>query len=300
MDPLESLKKHAAGVMGGNVVVESEIEAIDFQKLWKEERRKARAAAKRQRQQQATAAVPTKKPTPPLLPWNGPTQMAIPLLDRETDRLTNEEHPPTVYYRPDFLPPSFGEVLWDWLRQLPKAESDENSKKEEPSTGCWHWLPHARRHVAVFTTIAGTNAPLPIQLLLDALIDAQVFSPEEPPNHVLINYYQAVDGILPHTDGPAYHDRTATISLGRGQVLLHMEPREAQQDGKSFTVLLHGSGSLVVFEDVVYREYLHSIREGVTEEPIVDCLNASPNVICAQRSERISLTFRRKKVKEEE
>lgn len=38
-------------------------------------------------------------------------------------------------------------------------------------------------------------------------------------NHVLINEYQPGQGIMAHTDGPAYSTVVATISTGGGQIL---------------------------------------------------------------------------------
>ena len=38
-------------------------------------------------------------------------------------------------------------------------------------------------------------------------------------NHVLINEYKPGQGIMAHTDGPAYYPVVATISTGGGQLL---------------------------------------------------------------------------------
>ena len=48
-------------------------------------------------------------------------------------------------------------------------------------------------------------------------------------NHVLVNEYKPGDGIMPHTDGPAYVPIVATITTGGAQdfgdkILLHAIP----------------------------------------------------------------------------
>ncbi|KAL1504598.1 hypothetical protein AB1Y20_008383 [Prymnesium parvum] len=49
----------------------------------------------------------------------------------------------------------------------------------------------------------------------------------EPPNHVLVNEYASGAGLDPHTDGPLYAARVATLSLGSDVVLdLHRVPKE--------------------------------------------------------------------------
>lgn len=171
--------------------------------------------------------------------------------------------------------------------------------------GKWTVLPHARRRVALFDTQFQALPP-PLQWLVDALVACGVFDGSDStttttttitdggflPNHILINEYTAAQGILPHTDGPAYASRTATLSLSRNRsskrgsggsstsgVLLQFDPIRKNSDGKNddnyddrkkqhqhhdrHQVLLHGGGggSLVVFEGAAYSEYRHSIAE---------------------------------------
>jgi hypothetical protein len=97
---------------------------------------------------------------------------------------------------------------------------------------------------------------------------------------------------MPHTDGPAYFGRTATLSLGDGQVLLHFEPRQKGAFSQR-QLLLHGGGSLVVFEGDAYSQCMHSIREANGEYEIAEseCCNV-PAGTKAHRQERISLTVR--------
>jgi hypothetical protein len=151
------------------------------------------------------------------------------------------------------------------------------------------------------------------------------------PNHILINDYgtTAVPGILPHTDGPAYEPCTVTVSLGPGNVLLNFAS-SCSLDGVSHAsatrreVLLHGGGSIVLFEGEAYSTYKHSIayldsHHGNSNNSIHNeedngggywrynncnnnveyssdmCCNAAPGT-AVQRDRRISITIRHKKV----
>jgi alkylated DNA repair protein alkB family protein 6 len=120
-----------------------------------------------------------------------------------------------------------------------------------------------------------------------------------------VNDYSPTEGIMAHTDGPLYWDRTATISMG-GDVVLKFRRRLAaeeicgadddgqQQQYPKLDLLLSGKGSLVLFMDDAYTNHLHSIGEGSDTETTTDCCaNAAPGLV-VQRSNRISLTFRHK------
>jgi len=80
------------------------------------------------------------------------------------------------------------------------------------------------------------------------------------PNHVLINEYRPGQGILPHTDGPRYFPRVATLSLGSSAVMefhkCHADTKKPQ--GHAFSVFLPRR-SLLLFTDSLYSDYLHSI-----------------------------------------
>lgn len=123
-------------------------------------------------------------------------------------------------------------------------------------------------------------------------MNAGIFDETAPPNHILINHYTPCQGIMPHTDGPAYFSRTATLSLGEGQVLLHFEPRQKGAFDER-QLLLRGGGSLVVFEDDAYSQCMHSIHETIEEYETagLSCCNAPAGTI-VHRQERISLTIR--------
>ena len=128
--------------------------------------------------------------------------------------------------------------------------------------------------------------------------------PQYRPNHILINEYQPGQGILFHTDGPQYHPKTATISIGGSHVMFHFQKNLRYQEEKDEeeslnpsnqnehtntnklqtwnekeSVFVSGNGSCLVFEKEAYTHYYHGIHE-VYKEPISSscCLNYSDYV----------------------
>jgi alkylated DNA repair protein alkB family protein 6 len=246
--------------------------------------------------------------------------VAFPIrLDRVHHRVSRD--PPSIYYIPNFLPSSAQELLIAWLLQLPHVEKGNNNENSNPN-GKWTTLRYARRRVALMDGILSLESqeqqpdqqqsllPRPIQQLAQVLVDAGIFSEEQPPNHVLINeYFEPTQGIMAHTDGPLYAPTTATISIGGGDVLLNFTPRrplgETAHTSQTIPsrvgeaprlrqVWLQGNGSLVVFTEDAYTSYLHGIDEHVqVEEASSTCANAAPGTPIV-RGYRVSLTFRHK------
>jgi alkylated DNA repair protein alkB family protein 6 len=156
-------------------------------------------------------------------------------------------------------------------------------------------MKYGKRRVALFERGA---LPPPLRQLSTVLVHMSIFPVDKEPNHVLVNEYQPGQGIMPHTDGSAYYERTATLSIGGSGVLLNFVPRlESQQIGfqqveTAAQVLLDGNGSLVIFADDAYSKYTHGIEDSITEEVATSkCANADRGTI-VRRGYRISLTFR--------
>jgi alkylated DNA repair protein alkB family protein 6 len=218
----------------------------------------------------------------------------------------------SVFYMPNFLPSNNQRGILTWLTSLPEHLQHTNSairlsEREESlqHNGKWTRLKHARRKVALFD---GTLCPFPpiLQRIASLLVEVGAFPSSHPPNHVLVNEYQPGEGIMPHTDGPAYASRTATISLGGSDVIFKLWPRNqnisdalidnslsSPQSEKShilpsLEVILHGNGSLVLFINDAYLNYCHEISEGILEE-------FTSGGTLVKRGHRFSLTFRHKK-----
>ncbi len=127
-------------------------------------------------------------------------------------------------------------------------------------------------------------------------------SPHGAPNHVLINEYQAGQGIMPHKDGAAYHPVVCTISLGASLCLdIYGANEDGIKESKPRWKILQEPRSLLITTGDLYTEYLHGIAE-ITED-----VNLTPSTVsnwdllgspeeitdgCSQRSTRTSLTYR--------
>ncbi len=234
----------------------------------------------------------------------------------ETHCISSSPKMKHVYYVPEFIHESYCQYLLKWLQTVPRQNHDKTSKKEHCSYDKmtsldrekWHdqhvekWtkLVHANRNVAIFSSIGGRKVPSCLQTLIDALVDTEVFPESHTPNHILINEYQPDGGIIPHTDGPSYFNRTATISIG-GDILFKFKRKKTPCDNVdppcSLELMLSGKGSLVVFSDGAYSDHLHYIEEGLMNERSSDlCTNVSRGTNI-ERGYRISMTFRHKYIR---
>lgn len=153
--------------------------------------------------------------------------------------------------------------------------------------------------------------PLPpwLAALAAALVAAGAFPRDAPPNHVLVNEYAPGQGILPHTDGPAYFPRTGTLSLGSAALMtLYAAGGEGGGGGEReggggggggtrvpVAEVLLAPRSLVVFGGAAYARHLHGIGEELTERvggaaPCVNAPGRAGEVLV--RALRVSLTLR--------
>lgn len=139
-----------------------------------------------------------------------------------------------------------------------------------------------------------------------ALVEAGIFPPDAPPNHVLVNRYKTGQGLMPHSDGPLYEPLVAIVSVGGPAMLDFWESLEHSVRGRAE----HGAAlpsasfaceprSLLVFYDDAYKRFLHGIAER-RADPLHAAVANAPSlpaeVRCRDpmpRGERISLTVRR-------
>lgn len=237
------------------------------------------------------------------------------MLSDDTHQIQSDSNIDSVFYAEQFLSPKVRDETMTWLQTIPDylqtGDTNKGLTEEEMSlkhNGKWTRLKHARRKVALFDgTLSSYELPPILQRMSTTLVSIGAFPSSNPPNHVLINEYQPGEGIMPHTDGPAYDSCTATISLGGSDVIFKLRPRQhyAAQENceptlnnqQKLDIILHGSGSLIVFRDDAYLEHTHEISEGVFEEITESgiCGNDLSGGTIVKRGYRISLTFRCKK-----
>ena len=135
--------------------------------------------------------------------------------------------PQSVQYIPDFLTPADESALLLHILDVSnkKPWSDGNGRR----TQNWGGSPNERE----------VAEPLPDWLvaLTKALVASGAWpATEDPPNHVIINDYEGCDfvskdhshtGLTPHTDGPLYAPRVATLSLFSDIVMELHRPEDA-------------------------------------------------------------------------
>lgn len=118
-------------------------------------------------------------------------------------------------------------------------------------------------------------------------------------NHVLVNHYQAGQGILPHTDGPAYTPYAAILSLGSAVVFDFWRDHQHAASGQGPISVLLPARSLLVFQEDAYWG-LHGLADRHSDS-LEGVLNPEMLRSCSQqlqvdgslrRHERFSLTIR--------
>lgn len=165
---------------------------------------------------------------------------------------------------------------------------------------CWGEFPQSTSGKAE----DNLSEPMPawLELLIDSLVQQGVFEESTRPNNVLINQYNPDEGILHHTDGPAYRDRVAIISLGSDTILSFRKKLSSDQIGVEFggdvCSVVMKRRSMLVFENDAYNNYMHGIECGQAVQqvgaqgpcinvhlaeldPAVDCHSVRHSVLCA-------------------
>jgi len=232
-----------------------------------------------------------------------------------------------VYYISQCLSEEYMHSISSWLSTLPQTTCTSTPiDNERNHFGKWTSLKHAQRNVALFDLRQdddddSNNESHLLQNICQYLIDIRAFPKSHPPNHVLINEYHPTGGIMPHTDGPNYYNRTATISIGgdvlfkfskrqqygnsidKGQTINHDDDDDDDNQNPNLVmeVKLNGKGSLIVFTDDAYLQHCHSIddrvdtlcNQDVVEYASDKCVNLKKGEE-VKRDHRISLTFRHK------
>ncbi len=187
---------------------------------------------------------------------------------------------PGLEYHPTFLTPADQASLSAEIEARPNAWRPLLDRRVQN----WGGLPHARGMVAV---------PLPAHLakLGAKLTRAGLFSAEQPANHVLVNEYVPGQGIMPHTDGPAYMPVAAIVSL-HAPVLFDLHYANVV-----VASLWAAPGSLIVLRGDAYGRLHHGIAARRTDyidhEVILNKDSAPPHSSVMTRERRVSLTFRR-------
>jgi alkylated DNA repair protein alkB family protein 6 len=218
-------------------------------------------------------------------------QSNIPRIVLNADDFIVKNAPPTIRYIPNFIDTEMEEYLLFQVENAPKPK--------------WEMLKNRRLQnwggiVGKKSLISDSNMPQWLTLMIDKIMDLENGFPQENrPNHVLINEYLPGQGIMAHTDGPAFFPMVSTVSLGSHTFLDFYEPID-DNEVKSKTDRYIGSmllqpRSLILIKDEAYKVCLHGIEERDTDIIHGKIFNRPSNLSIGtelKRSTRISLTIR--------
>jgi hypothetical protein len=188
----------------------------------------------------------------------------------------------SMYYIPNFLTEREGQQLlcsintwgenferWQYLRtrRLQLWKSLDNLEKLD-------------KQIEGETESSHSNFPLPLENLVETLVNSGIFDDAHRPNHILINDYKKDEGILHHTDGPNYFNKVAIISLNSSCLMTFRRNLSSDQigienGGDLFSVALCPN-SLLLFDQCFYSDYMHGIASDKEYEIVgetIPCIN---------------------------
>ncbi|CEF63091.1 Alpha-ketoglutarate-dependent dioxygenase alkB homolog 6 [Strongyloides ratti] len=149
--------------------------------------------------------------------------------------------------------------------------------------------------------IPDEGIPQGLDYIIEKIVSVEDgFKLDKRPNHLLVNEYLPGQGIMPHTDGDAYHPLVATISLG-SPILLDFYKTLNRECVASFNERYIGSmflepRSLVLLSNDIYSNYLHSIAEREEDVITENIFNLDQITLkigdVVKRKTRVSLTYR--------
>lgn len=191
--------------------------------------------------------------------------------------------PATCYYIPNFITVEEEKLL---IHNIEKTSSVRWTQLKNRRLINYGGVPTQKGMIA-------EEIPGYLQAYLDRINEQRIFG-ELKANHILLNEYRAAQGIMPHFDGPLFHDTITTISVGSHTVLeFHKQNAEGEGSVLEFKLLVEPR-SLLVLKDDLYHGYMHSISELETDD-LTDPLLKNNNNISASslpRTTRYSLTIR--------
>ena len=257
--------------------------ALDFASLLKAEKTKARAA--RSPSTPAVAPAPAQtKPSP----------------DANTAALDTDRTRPALQVLPG-APPAIAYAA-EWI-----TEAEETAIIAAAKSGD-EWVDVRGRRLRRLGGPAGevgfVPEPLP-RWARDACAAAAASDPASTrpvPNHVLVNAYDfsKASYVLPHTDGPAYDDRTFTLSCGADAVVVFRERLRTSEVGVRAAAarceVLLRRRSLLAFSRGAYAECTHEIGSAPDVAGALcanlDAANCRIGDVVGRAGERVSFTLR--------
>ncbi|KAF5822954.1 putative oxoglutarate/iron-dependent dioxygenase, alpha-ketoglutarate-dependent dioxygenase AlkB [Helianthus annuus] len=176
---------------------------------------------------------------------------------------------PTVFYIPDFISDFDQNLLLNHIYAAPVSKWKVLKNRRLQN---WGGIVHEKG-------LLPQDLPPWLTKITEKIRDVSSLFPSAI-NHVLINEYLPNQGIMPHQDGPAYYPVVAILSIG-SPVVMDFTPHLSLsgstsniEDKDSIEGADHGnlpnyppfsvalmSGSLLIFKDAAYTDYLHGIKD---------------------------------------
>lgn len=206
--------------------------------------------------------------------------------------------PSRGYYVPNFITEAEERYVLDEIARLPQSRWTVLTNRRLLS------LPSLLTGPAKDTLLASQMPAFLMKSIDPNFKELGVFaeSPHKEPNHCLVNEYEPGQGIMPHTDGPAYFPVTATVSLASHTVLeIYEKNEQGERNAKPTWRILQEPRSLLVTTAEMYTNTLHGISELETDQDLDSnsIVNwsllgdvTSYQVGSAARRTRVSLTYR--------
>ncbi len=208
------------------------------------------------------------------------------------------EAPDTIYYIPNFINEFEEKQLIEQIYSVPKPKWTALSNRRLQNWG------------GILTEKGMIQEPVPkwLSSYCERLSAIDGLFNQQTPNHILINEYLPNQGIMPHTDGPAYHPTVCTISLSSHILLDYYKPLQDNDTDDGATLekrymfsLLAEPRSLYILKDDMYTKYLHGIKnvdeDVLKQDTIINSNQIDKKVYefghALKRDARLSLTIRR-------
>ena len=193
----------------------------------------------------------------------------VPVPSNPTNPLSTYPDFPSNSYLPSLLPYQVEEGLW-YIPNYISSELEARISEEILTQPENKWVPLRGRRLQNWggvVTSSGLADPVSLpswlQIFSTRLQNEGIFPLR--PNHVLVNDYLPGEGIMPHTDGPAYYPKVAIVSLGSRTAFQFWSLRRVPQ-----MTLLVEPRSLLVFSEAFYTEYLHGIEAKREDQLLTD------------------------------